>query len=298
MLRYTSQSIDLESLRIGEVTTLYNAEGLLYKGYYIRDNGVKFPNVSFTIRKFEGWNKNYCHFGGFIWINKIMTGSAHQSNNELGPFCSKSLPSHPFLRNIGPKYIVLGSFDYYLIFYAYGPLYNIDIDIHIHASDCEGLFEPQFMCFTPQDIAVPNLNETRNLRRYIRGSHYETLCFIEKQDKIQLYLVQTYNIKKCLVMQSISLRKIYHEYYTFVGTMDIGLTVIKMPPYLSEGIVTAAITGEVVLVALNLNIHILDLSSLSKSWEASYLEVSTIKLISSMIKHFHAMYIFFFFFFL
>ena len=58
MLRYTFRSIDVQSLQIGEVTTLNNAGGLLYKGYYIRYNGVKFPNVSFTIRKFEGWNEN------------------------------------------------------------------------------------------------------------------------------------------------------------------------------------------------------------------------------------------------
>ena len=291
MLGYTFRSIDVQSLRIGEVTTLNNAGGLLYKGYYIRYNSVKFPNVSFTIRKFEGWNENYCHFGGYIWINTIMTGTAHEVNNELGPFCSKSLPSHPFVGDNGPKYIVLGSFDYFLIFYAYGPLYNIDIDIHIHASDCEGLFEPQSMCFTPQDIAISNLNETRNLRRYIRGSHYETLCFIVKRDKIQFYLVQTYNIKKCLVVQGISLRKIYHEYYTFVGTMDIGLTVNKMPPYLSEGIVTAAITGEGIFVTLNLHAHILNISSINKSLETSYLGISTMNLMLSMINHSQAMYI-------
>ena len=168
MLGYTFRSIDVQSLRIGDVTTLNNAGGLLYKGYYIRYNSVKFPNVSFTIRKFEGWNGNYCHFGGYIWINTIMTGTAHEVNNELGPFCSKSLPSHPFVGDIGPKYIVLGSFDYFLIFYAYGPLYNIDIDIHIHTSDCEGLFEPQFMCFTPQDIAIyDDILEVVTMKRFV-----------------------------------------------------------------------------------------------------------------------------------
>ena len=291
MLEYTFKSIDLQSLRIGEVTTLNNAEGLLYKGYHIKYNGVKFPNVSFTIRKFEGWNKNYCHFGGYILIHSAMTGTAHQVHNELGPFCSKSLPSHPFVGNIGPKYIVLGSFDYYLIFYAYGPLYDIDIDIHIHPSDCEGLFEPQSMCFTPQDIAVPNRNETRKLQRYIRGSHYEAICYIVKRDKMQVYSVKTYNIKKCLIMQSIFLPKLYYEYYSFVGTMDIGLTIIKTPPCSSEGKETARIEGEVLLVALNLHTHLLNISSLNKTLEASYLEISTIKMISSIINHCQAMYI-------
>ena len=291
MLRYTFGSIDLQILRIGEVTTINNAGGLLYKGYYIRDNGVKFPNVSFTIRKFEGWNENYCHFGGYIWINRIMTGTAHEVNNELGPFCSKSLPSHPYVGDIGPKYIVLGSFHYYLIFYAYGPLYDIDLDIHVYPSDCEGLFEPQFMCFTEQDIAGPKLNETRKFRRYIRGSHYETLCFIVRLDRMQYYLVKTYNIKKCLVVQSISLRKIYNEYYTFVGTLDIGLTVVKMPPYSSDGKIIAAITGEVILVGLNLHTHILNISSLNRLWKALYWEISTMKMMLSNINHSQGMYI-------
>ena len=291
MLRYTLGYIDMQSLRIGEVTTLNNAEGLLYKGYYIRYNGVNFPNVSFTIRKFEGWNGNYCDFGGYVLIHSVMTGSEHNVINQLGPFCSKSLPSHPFVGNIGPKYIVLGSFDYYLIFYAYGPLYNIDIDIHIHPSDCEGLFEPQFMCFTEQDIEIPNLSETRKFQRYIRGSHYEALCFIIRLERTQMYLVKTYNIKKCLVVQSISLRTIHNEYYIFVGTMDLGLTVIKMPPYLSEGKIIAAITGEVVLVALNLHTHIVNISSLNKSWKTSYLKISTVKMMLSTINHSQAMYI-------
>ena len=291
MLGYTFRPIDLQSLRIGEVRTLNNAEGLLYKGYHIRYNDVKFPNVSLTIRKFEGWNGNYCHFGGYIWINKIMTGTVHQVKSEQGPFCSNASPSHPFVGDIGPKYIVLGRFDYYLIFYAYGPLYNIDLDIHIHPSDCEGLFEPQSMCFTPQDIAVPKLNETRTFRRYIRGSHYETLCFMLRQDKMRIFLVKTYNIKKCLVMQSISLRRIYNEYYTFAGPMDIGLTVIKLPPYSSEGKRTAGIAGEVVLVALNLHTYILNIGSINKSWKATYLEISTIKMILSMINHSQTMYI-------
>ena len=220
-----------------------------------------------------------------------MTGTAHQANNKLGPFCSKSLPSHPFVGDIGPKYIVLGSFHYYLIFYAYGLLYDINIDIHIHPSDCEGMFEPQSMCFTLQDIAVSKRNETRKLRRYIRGSHYEMLCYIVRLDKSQIYFVQTFNIKKCLVMQSVSLRKIYNEYYTFVGTMDIGLTVIKMPPYSSDGKITAGIRGEGTLVALNLHTHILNISSLKKSWEESYLEMSTMKMMLSMINHSQTMYI-------
>ena len=73
--------------------------------------------------------------------------------------------------------------------------------------------------------------------------------------------------------------------------MDIGLTVNKMPPYLSEGIVTAAITGEGIFVALNLHAHILNISSINKSLETSYLGISTMNLMLSMINHSQAMYI-------
>ena len=141
-----------------------------------------------------------------------------------------------------------------------------------------------------QDMTVPKLNETRIFRRYIRGSHYETICFIARLDRTRFYLVKTYN-KNCLVVQSIYLLKIYKEYYTFVGTMDIGLTVVKMPPYSSEGKIIAAITGEVILVGLNLHTHILNMSSLNRSWKALYWEISTMKMMLSNINHSQAMYI-------
>ena len=135
-----------------------------------------------------------------------------------------------------------------------------------------------------QDMTVSKLNETRKFRRYIRGSHYETICFIVRLDRTRFYLVKTY-IKKCLVMQSISLPMIYKEYYTFVGTLDIGLTVVKMPQYSSEGEITAKITGETIFVALNLHAHILNISSINKSLEASYLGISAMNLMLSMINH-------------
>ena len=289
MLRYTFVSVDLESLQIGEVATLNNAEGLLYKGYQIKYNGVKFPNVSLTIRKFEGWNENYCHFGGYVLMHLVMKGTAHEASYEQGPFCSKSLPSHPFVGNIGPKYIVLGSFEYYLIVYAFGPLYTIDIDIHIHPSDCEGLFEPHNMCYPKMETANHKVDKPQ---RYIRGSHYETLCVESSQHGKPIYLVKTYNIKKCVVVQSISLRREYNEYYSFVGTMDIGLTVIKMPPYLSEGKNTALVDGYARLVALNLHTHIIDINILNKPWRASYLKISTLNLYLCDVCPSHGMYIY------
>ena len=110
MLRYTFGQVNLQSLRLGEVATLNSAGGLLYRGYYIMSKGVKFPNVSFTMRKFEGWNNNYCHFGGYIWMYQVMANTPSEVHYDQGPFCSKSLPSYPFVGEVGPKYIVLGSF--------------------------------------------------------------------------------------------------------------------------------------------------------------------------------------------
>ena len=289
MLRYAFRSVNTQSLRIGEVTTVNNAGGLFYKGYHIGHNGVNFPNVSFTIRTFEGWNGDNCHFGGYMLLHSVMTGTAHQAQYDQGPFCSKSLPSHPFVGNIGPKYIVLGSFHYYLIIYAFGPLYDIDIDIHIHPSDCEGLFEPHNMCYTEIDQTV---HKDDKPQRYIRGMHYETLCVASNHYGKLMYVVKIYNIKKCLVVQSISLRKDYIEYYTFVGTLDIGLTVVKMPPYSSEGENTVAVHGYTRLVALDMHAHIVNIDSLNISWKASYVEISTMKLFLSNVRPPQGMYIY------
>ena len=288
MLRYTFRSMYMQSLRIGEVTTVNNAGGLLYKRYHIRHNGVNFPNVSFTIRKFEGWSGDYCHFGGYTLIHSVMTGTTHQAQYEQGAFCSKSLPSHPFVGDIGPKYIVLGSFHYDLIVYAYGPLYDIDIDIHIHPSDCEGMFEPHNMCYTEMDKTDHKDNIPQ---RYILGMHYEMLCVATNHDGKLMYIVNIYNIKKCLVVQSVSLRKGYNEYYTFVGTMDIGLTVRKITPSSSDGEKTTVDHGYTSLVTLDLRTYVVNIDRLNISWKASYVEISTMKMLLSDVRPSHGMYI-------
>ena len=281
----------MKSLQIDESATLNNAGGLLYTGYHIRHDGLKFPNVSFAIRTFEGWNENNCHNGGYILMHKVKTGTM-KTNYVQGPFCSNSLPSHPFVGNIGPKHIVLGSFQYFLIVYAFGPMYNIDIDIHVHPSDCEGLFEPQYLCYTAITNAAHKIGEQPQLQRYIKGSNYEAICMMIHHHGRLMYSLNTYNIKKCLVFQSISLRKGYNEYYTFAGTIDIGLTITKMPPYSSEGRISTVIDGYARFISLSLHTHKLDINRLNESWIASHLKISMMKLFLYNVRHSQGMYIY------
>ena len=293
-LRYAVKPIEFQGLHWDEshheTTTFSNAGGLLYKGYYIRHSDGKFPNVSFNIRKFQGWNGNDCHFGGYMLIQTVKTGTM-KTNSQQGPFCTNSSPSQPFVGKIGPKYIVLGSFEYFLIIYAFGPLYNIDVDIEIHPSNCEGLFEPQYMCYSALTKEDSTVDETPRLQRYIQGEHYGMLCVVMRRSDVILYMLETYYIEKCLILQSISFGKGHKEYYTFEGFMDIKLSVTKIPPYLPDGKITGSLSAYARLRALDLHTYVLPIDRPNTNLQTSYPEIAAVKLRILNVHQSQSMYV-------
>ena len=230
LLLYDIQQVSPKKISSNTTITITNKGNIFYSVYSIQFTNVdSFPNISFTIRKFTGWHGGGCSHGGYALVHHI-TLSHLPLKILLGPFCSKSLSSTPFIGTDGPKHIILGGYQYDLIIYAFGPLFEIDIDLTIQSSKCEGVFEPLIMCTSGINLSNQNfhIDHNRKIIRFIKHENYEMVCSAMKSSRstpARIYFFwELIKISKCIVFQSISL---FHEgmtLYNFKGTMDVQVT--------------------------------------------------------------------------
>ena len=224
------ERIRAKSILIGKnsSTTVSNLDTILYVSYKLpRDNNF-FPNISFTIRKFSGLNGENCHYGGFFIGNHFVTGTINVLY-EQGPFCDNSYDTQPMVGVNGPKFIVLGRFQYYIIVYAYGPYYNIDFDIHVKGSKCEGLFEPTHMCSGP--AAGPyeenmKVTEQSSFRRFVKGANFNVICYL-KHTYVLVFTLRIFNISRCILIQTVSHNDNVTEAYLISAPMNVHARFLK-----------------------------------------------------------------------
>ena len=226
LLSYNKQQVSHKEISSNTTITITNKGNILYSVYSIQFTGNdNFPNVSLTIRRFTGWNGKDCHYGGYALIQHIALPHL-SSKSALGPFCSKSLSSTPFIGTDGPKHIILSGHQYDLIIYAFGPLFEIDIDLVIRCSKCEGLLEPLLMYTSEMKLSNQSFNITHT-RRVIGSIHYQNCYILYSEQKIDgrmMLFVEFMNISKCIVFQSISLFYDGAIRYYFKGFMNIQVT--------------------------------------------------------------------------
>ena len=126
-------------------TRIHNdGRSLLAAVYSISGEVGQYPNVTFNIRKFEGWNEGGCNMGGFAFVQP-MTGE-ERTLVTSGPYCPGGSSNQPFIAEHGPKYIVLSRNETLLVIYAHGSEYIIDLDVMVSVSLCEGMFEFPLLC--------------------------------------------------------------------------------------------------------------------------------------------------------
>ena len=262
-LKYIGKTVKAQYLSVDKIATFNNKGDISYAIYAFEIAEGGFPNVTVTTRTFQGWHQNHCYYGGYLLHHRINTDNLNFVYSQ-GPFCSKSLPSQPFIGSHGPKSIVFGSFRYYLIVYAFGPLYHIDIDIIMQISKCEGLFEPINLCSVSITQKDHTFHHELQVRRYLQGAQFTLICSAKiepaKNNKIT-HSAEIFNIEKCIIFQSISLSQGYSELYTFKGKMDIEITVLNGPSFWPGGHVTASHTSHLTIGTLNLKTEILSTSS-------------------------------------
>ena len=82
---------------------------------------------------------------------------------------------------------MFGVHETYLIIYAYGPYYEIDINVVIQATECEGIVEPVMSC--PFNLQHPQTGDFQNVE--VTGKNYLYRC-------VQLPTLTRYKIQATL----------------------------------------------------------------------------------------------------
>ena len=237
VLRFVKELVNVQFIDTDNFSTTINNHGnLLHKILTFNMTNGRYPNLSVVVRTFKGWNDNMCSFGGYSF--KIHIKSMNHTYDQ-GPFCNGQAPSVPFVGTHGPKHIVFGSFQYYFTIYAFSPSYNIDIDVIIHRSFCEGVFH---MCASVIQSYNNQPRENHKLMSYISTSNYGIFCSaISKFNKGIKYTLEMVNIRQCVIFQINSLLPSNAQVYSVRAIMNMDVTIIIGPKHLSEYNITASI---------------------------------------------------------
>ena len=182
-------------LNLNSRTRIHNDGHIFLAAVYsISGEAGQYPNVTFNIRKFEGWNEGGCNMGGFAFVQQ-MPGE-NKTLVTSGPYCPGGSSNQPFITEHGPQYIVLSSKETLLVIYAHGPEYRIDLDVMVSVSLCEGMFDFPLLC--EAELAV-----THTAYTFLHWNNLEVTCIRLHQLNDFFLGVQLLKVTGCAVAQVI-----------------------------------------------------------------------------------------------
>ena len=184
---YSMQYVQSRSLYINSSTQVYSNNLLMHKVFRLHTHSESFMKLSFNVREFDGYNEGGCSLGGFTLTQ--FRNHTNFKESRLGPFCFGATPYEPLLSKTGLRELTLSRYTTHILIYAYGPLYNIDIDINLEPSLCEGVLDPMMSC------------RLKTKYIYLDQSSYTQHCRGSKAD-IGMFDYIMYNIKTCVVIQA------------------------------------------------------------------------------------------------
>ena len=228
---FAESFLQVKQATIDSNSTIANNGSILYVAYSLKmaSNEKLYPNVSFNVRRFHGWNDGSCKYGGYLLVEaKYYLDDG--GNYKFGPFCSKSYPTEPFVGTHGPKNIIFGKHELYIILYAFGPLYALDIDLIVVPSVCEGVFELPYSC----------LNSSRKQQNVvIHDNHnYQVQCSNTILGGIHEVLFAKFTfltVVDCIIIQSIGYSRFEEEHYEILSTVNVKVTATHALPFLPLG---------------------------------------------------------------
>ena len=191
-LNYDGEMAPNKRLLLNSKTTVKSNHKILHLVFLLQGEHMQYPNVTFNVRAFEGWNDGGCNLGGFAVVQ-------HQFNINKsmisGPYCGGGTVNQPLVTKHGLRYLIFGGNRTHLVVFAYGPEYHIDIDVKVSASKCEGLLDPALAC----PIELP-IGEREHVVIQYATSTYKFLCSFGPH----YFTSNLYNVVGCVDIQNIN----------------------------------------------------------------------------------------------
>ena len=180
-------------LSLSSSIQVHSGGGIYYKMFSIQTTPGTFPNVSFHVQRFDGWNEGECTYGGFLF--KHFLHDPRVEPQTLGPYCTDTEPNHPLTGTDGLDYLIFGDSGVDLIVYANGPLYKIDMEVVVSESSCVGVVSPLWLCYFSR-------NET-NHKRVVKFLAYTVFCLSPGNKEKLNIRIKFVNISKCVIFQNV-----------------------------------------------------------------------------------------------
>ena len=188
--------------------------GHILQSVYPISLDTHYTNVTFNIRKFHGWNEGGCNLGGYAIIQQLSKDSSVLVRS--GPYCPGGGSNQPLITDDGPEYIVLGRIKTFLVIYAFGPEYWIDIDLITSTSLCEGFFDFPTIC--QAILEIPH-----NSQLIIQFRNFQLNCKRRRRRGNKYIFVQLSKFIGCVVAQSILYRQNISYELELLGEMHINM---------------------------------------------------------------------------
>ena len=188
-LTFWHENLTLQLLMPSSIQ-VHNSGSIFYKLFSIKTKPGSFPNVTFHVQRFDGWNDGGCTYGGFLF--KQFLNDSQLEPQSLGPYCTDTEPNHPLTGLDGLDYLVFGDSEVDLIIYANGPLYTIDMEVLVSESSCVGVVSPTWLC-----------SFSENAKHVVRFFGYSIVCESDGPKQERLLAMKFINISQCIVIQGI-----------------------------------------------------------------------------------------------
>ena len=172
--------------------------GHILQSVYPISLDTHYTNVTFNIRKFHGWNEGGCNMGGYAIIQQLSKDNSILIRS--GPYCPRGGSNQPLITDDGPEFIILSRWKTFLVVYAFGPEYWIDIDLIISTSLCEGFFDFPMICEAILEIP-------RSSYIIIQWGHFQLFCKNFSKSEYNFILVRLSKLSGCVIAQSILYRQ-------------------------------------------------------------------------------------------
>ena len=202
-----------------KVYRIHTSEAIPLQSMYLVKSSIDtFTSLSFHIPNFSGWDAGNCRHGGYIILKDKMVEQKRLLYH--GPYCNVSITNDPLVSNNGLKHLTFGKERVLLLFYAYSPLYTIDLDIVIKQATCEGIINPIQYCTLKQN--TEDMSKFNKL--FFKGQNYVMTCQILSSDKSHTALIRIIINAGCIHVQQIHITHLdYHYHLDITGTMDVNI---------------------------------------------------------------------------